>query len=216
MLDFQNVLEAQPEREAREIAIALEQYTRGSADIFAHKTNVDLDNRFIVYDIHDVSNNIKTLAMLVVLDNVWNRIIENRKKGRRTWFYIDEIYLLFNNEVSANFLKQLFKRARKWGGVPTGITQNVEDLLLSDTARSMISNCEFIQMLSQSTIDRQELEALLNISPSQSSYITNRNPGEGLLFVGKALVPFVDKFPKNNELYKAMTSKPDEISDKFK
>lgn len=216
LLDFQNVLEAQPEREAREIAIALEQYTRGSADIFAHKTNVDLDNRFIVYDIHDVSNNIKTLAMLVVLDNVWNRIIENRKKGRRTWFYIDEIYLLFNNEVSANFLKQLFKRARKWGGVPTGITQNVEDLLLSDTARSMISNCEFIQMLSQSTIDRQELEALLNISPSQSSYITNRNPGEGLLFVGKALVPFVDKFPKNNELYKAMTSKPDEISDKFK
>ena len=211
LLDFQNVLEAQPEREAREIAIALEQYTRGSADIFAHKTNVDLDNRFIVYDIHDVSNNIKTLAMLVVLDNVWNRIIENRKKGRRTWFYIDEIYLLFNNEVSANFLRQLFKRARKWGGVPTGITQNVEDLLLSDTARSMISNCEFIQMLSQSTIDRQELEALLNISPSQSSYITNRNPGEGLLFVGKALVPFVDKFPKNTELYKAMTSKPDEM-----
>ena len=190
-------------------------YTTGSLDVFAHHTNVDVDNRFIIYDIKDVGS-LKTMTMLIVLDSIWNRIIQNRKKGKRTWFYIDEIYLLFTNETSASFLKQLYKRARKWNGVPTGITQNVEDLLLSDTARSMLSNCEFIQMLNQAPLDRAELAALLNISPSQLSYITNRNSGEGLLYVGKAIVPFIDRFPKNTNLYKAMTTKPDEIMDEFK
>lgn len=215
LIDFYNVLNAQQEREAKEIAVSLEMYTTGSLDVFAHHTNVDVDNRFIIYDIKDVGS-LKTMTMLIVLDSIWNRIIQNRKKGKRTWFYIDEIYLLFTNETSASFLKQLYKRARKWNGVPTGITQNVEDLLLSDTARSMLSNCEFIQMLNQAPLDRAELAALLNISPSQLSYITNRNSGEGLLYVGKAIVPFIDRFPKNTNLYKAMTTKPDEIMDEFK
>ena len=156
------------------------------------------------------------MGMLIVLDSIWNRIITNRKKGKRTWFYIDEIYLLFTNETSAQFLKELYKRARKWGGVPTGITQNVEDLLLSETARTMISNCEFIQMLNQAPLDRRELAELLNISNTQLSYITNADPGQGLIYVGKSIIPFIDKFPTNTKLYKAMTTKPDELGNKYK
>lgn len=216
LLDFQKVLEAQPEREAHDIAIALEIYTKGSLDVFAHHTNVDNNGRFVIYDIKDIGNNIKTMGMLIVLDSIWNRIITNRKKGKRTWFYIDEIYLLFTNETSAQFLKELYKRARKWGGVPTGITQNVEDLLLSETARTMISNCEFIQMLNQAPLDRRELAELLNISNTQLSYITNADPGQGLIYVGKAIIPFIDKFPTDTQLYKAMTTKPDELGKKFK
>jgi type IV secretory pathway VirB4 component len=216
LLDFQNLLEAQPEREAREIAIALEIYTRGSLDIFAHHTNVNNTGRFVIYDIKDIGNNIKTMAMLIVLDSIWNRIIQNRKKGKRTWFYIDEIYLLFTNETSATFLQQLYKRARKWGGVPTGITQNVEDLLRSETARTMLSNCEFIQMLNQAPLDRAELAHLLNISNTQLSYITNSASGEGLIYTGSSIVPFVDKFPTDTLMYKAMTTKVDEMKKEFR
>lgn len=211
LLDFQKALEAQPEREAKYIATSFELYTRGSQNIFAYKTNVDNNGRFVVYDIKDIGANMKTLAMLIVLDSIWNRLIANRKKGRRTWLYIDEIYLLFTDETSAQFLKELWKRARKWGGVPTGITQNVEDLLMSDTARTMLSNCEFIQMLNQAPLDRKQLAELLNISNTQLSYITNADPGQGLIYIGNAIVPFVDKFPQNTKLYQAMTTKPDEL-----
>lgn len=216
LLDFQRLLEAQSEREAREIAIALELYTKGSQDFFAHKTNVETDARFVVYDIKDIGKNIQTMGMLVVLDSIWNRIIKNRRKGRKTWFYIDEIYLLFANETSAQFLKELYKRARKWGGIPTGITQNVEDLLMSETARTMISNCEFIMMLNQAPLDREELAHLLNISETQLSYITNSNPGEGLIYTGNSIIPFIDKFPQNGKLYAAMTTKVDEIKKEFR
>lgn len=213
LLDLQEKLEEKSNFEAEQLATALNMYTRGSLNLFSKHTNVDYNSRFVVYDIRDITANIKPLALLIVLDNVWNRIIKNKKEGRNTWFYIDEIYLLFKTETSANFLRELWKRARKWGGVPTGITQNVSDLLGNETARTMLSNCEFIQMLNQAPLDRNELAELLNISNTQLSYITNSNPGEGLIYTGSSIVPFVDKFPKNTSMYKAMTSKLEEVTE---
>lgn len=210
--DFQDVLENQNEPEAQELALALEIYTKGSLSIFANKTNVDTDSRFIVYDIKDLGKQLKTMGMLIVLDAVWNRITTNRARGRRTWIYMDEIYLLFSNEYSAQYLFELYKRARKWGAIPTGITQNVEDLLKSDLARSMLSNSDFLLMLNQASSDREELAHLLNISDTQLSYITSSDEGEGLLFSGNSIIPFVDKFPKDTQLYKMMTTKVDEIN----
>ena len=213
LLDLQELLEEQSNFEAEQLATSLEMYTRGSLNLFSKQTNVDYDSRFVVYDIRDVTANVKALALLIVLDNVWNRIIKNKKEGRNTWFYIDEIYLLFKTETSANFLRELWKRARKWGGVPTGITQNVSDLLGNETARTMLSNCEFIQMLNQAPLDRNELAELLNISSAQLEYITNSSPGEGLIYTGSTIVPFVDNFPKNTRMYKAMTSRLEEVTE---
>lgn len=212
LMDFQAKLEEQPGYDAEQLATSLELYTKGSLNLFARHTNVNTDSRFIVYNIKDVQANIKSLAMLVVLDSVWNRIIENRAKGRNTWFYIDEIYLLFKTDTSANFLRDLWKRARKWGAVPTGITQNVTDLLSSEIARTMLSNCDFVQMLNQAPIDRSTLAELLNISTTQLSYITNSSPGEGLIYNGSSILPFKDNFPKNTKMYQAMTSKLEEVT----
>jgi type IV secretory pathway VirB4 component len=211
--DFQNVLESQNERAAKDLAVALELYTRGSLSVFSNKTNVNVDNRFVIYDTKDLGKQLKTMGLLIVLDNIWNRITENRQKGKRTWIYIDEIYLLFTTDYSANFLFELYKRARKWGGIPTGITQNVEDLLGNDLAKSMLANSDFLMMMNQAPTDRIHLANLLNISEAQLTYITNSNEGEGLLFSGNAIIPFEDKFPKNTELYRIMTTKVDEIAE---
>lgn len=212
LLDLQTALDEVSGIEAEDLATSLELYTRGSLSVFAQRTNVEYENRFVVYDIKDIGTSLKSVAMLTVLDNVWNRIIENKKKGRNTWFYVDEIYLLFKTETSANFLRELWKRARKWGGVPTGITQNVADLLGNDTARTMLSNCEFIMMLNQAPLDRNDLSVLLNISSTQLSYITNAQPGEGLIYTGSSIIPFKDNFPKNTKMYRAMTSKMEEVN----
>jgi type IV secretory pathway VirB4 component len=152
------------------------------------------------------------IGMLVVLDSILNRITENRAKGKETYIFIDEIYLLFQHEYSANFLFTLWKRVRKYGAVATGITQNVEDLLQSHTARTMLANSEFIVMLNQASTDRDELAHLLNISELQLSYITNSEAGHGLIKVGSALVPFANKFPTDTKLYRLMTTKPGESS----
>lgn len=210
LCDFQKLLEVQPEADAKEMAISFEMYTKGSLDVFAHKTNVNYNSRFVVFDIHELGKSMNTMTMLVILDNIWNHISKNRALGKRTWFYIDEIHLLLKNEISANFLQSLFKRARKYLGYPTGITQNIEDLLLSETARTMLQNSDFIQMLKQSPMDRAQLAGLLNISPTQLGYITNSNPGEGLIYTGKTIIPFVNKFPTNTKLYKAMSTKSSE------
>ena len=209
--DFYELLLQQPEPEAQNIALALELYCRGSLDTFAHKTNVKTNSRFVVYDIKDIGTGMKEMGLQVCLNDIWNKIIENKKKGKKTWFYIDEFYLLTQTESSARFLQQIWKRARKWGGVPTGITQNVEDLLASKEARGIINNCDFVLMLNQSPLDRVELGHMLNISPTQMSYITNADAGQGLIYTGKFIVPFLDKFPGGNSLYKAMTTKPDEV-----
>lgn len=208
--DFHEQLLKQNEQEAHNIAISLELYTKGSLSIFSNKTNVDVNNRLIIYDTKDLGKQLKKMGMLIVLDNVWNRITKNRALGKRTRLYTDEFHLFFDDDNSANYYFSLYKRARKWGAIPTGITQNVEDLLISDLARRMLSNSDFIQMLNQAPSDRAELAKLLNISDNQLTYVTNSEEGQGLLFVGNSIVPFVDKFPKNTRLYKMMTTKLDE------
>lgn len=209
--DFYNVLVKQPEPEAQRLVLSLEIYIQGTLSVFANKTNVNTTKRLVVYDTMDLGKELKTMGMLIVLDQIWNRITKNRAIGRNTWIYIDEIYLLFKNDYSANYLQELYKRARKWGGIPTGITQNVEDLLLSDLARTMLSNSEFILMLDQAASDREALEGLLKISPEQMHFVTNAEIGQGLLIAGNAIIPFIDKFPKDTELYRMMTTKPDEL-----
>lgn len=208
--DFREELLKQDEPEAKEIALAIELFTDGSLNTFAMNTNVDTTNNLICYDILDLGKQLLPIGMLVVLDSILNRITSNRAKGKHTYIFIDEIYLLFQYEYSANFLFTLWKRVRKYGAYATGITQNVEDLLQSHTARTMLGNSEFIIMLNQAYSDRLELAKLLNISDTQLSYITNVGAGEGLIKVGSALVPFVNRFPKNTELYKLMTTKPGE------
>lgn len=209
--DFYNELRKQQGYDAVELATALEIYAVGSQNIFSEKTNVDCNNRFTVFDIKDVGTSLKTLALLVVLDNVWNQIVDGRNKGRHVWFYIDEIYLLFKSDSSAEFLRTLYKRARKYGGIPTGITQNVDDILQHDIARTMLSNSEFIQMLNQAPLDRNQLAQLLNISPSQLYYITNSSPGEGLIYTGASIIPFKNQLPKDTKMYEAMTTKLEEV-----
>ena len=208
--DFRAELLKQDEPEAKEIALAIELFTHGSLNTFAKPTNVDTDNRLICYDILDLGKQLMPIGMLVVLDSILNRITQNRAKGKQTFIFIDEIYLLFQHEYSANFLFTLWKRVRKYGAYATGITQNVDDLLQSHTARTMLANSEFLIMLNQASTDRIELAKLLNISDLQLSYITNVDAGHGLIKVGSSLVPFANKFPKNTKLYKLMTTKPGE------
>ena len=209
--DFREELLKQNEPEAQEIALAIELFTDGSLNTFAKNTNVDTHSRLVCYDILDLGKQLQPIGMLVVLDSILNRITQNRAKGRNTFIFIDEIYLLFQHEYSANFLFTLWKRVRKYGAYCTGITQNVDDLLQSHTARTMLANSEFIIMLNQASTDRIELAKLLNISDLQMGYITNVGAGQGLLKVGSSLVPFVNKFPHNTELYKLMTTKFGEV-----
>lgn len=205
--DFYAELLRQPEPEARDVALAIELFTEGSLNTFAKPTNVDTDARILCYDIRDLGKQLLPVGMLVVLDSVFNRVIRNRRLGKNTWVYIDEIYILFQHEYSANFLFTLWKRVRKYGACCTGLTQNIEDLLQSHTARTMLANSEFLVMLNQAATDRVELARLLNISDNQLSYITNVDFGRGLIKCGSAIVPFLDNFPKNR-LYRLMTTRP--------
>ena len=207
LADFREELLKQPEPEAHSLALELELFTRGSLNTFAKQTNVDTSNRLICYDILELGEQLRAIGMLVILDSILNRITQNRQAAKRTYIFIDEIYLLFMHEYSAQFLYKLWKRVRKYGAFCTGITQNVSDLLQSYTARTMLSNSEFIVMLNQAATDRIELAKLLNISNEQLSYITNVDAGHGLLKVGSSLVPFENKFPKDTKLYALMTSK---------
>lgn len=210
--DLYKELLDQPEKEAQDIALMLEIYTEGSLNMFADKTNIRMNNRLTVFNTRDLGKQLKGLGLLIVLDCIWNRVCQNRDKGKYTWIYTDEIYLLFANEYSAQFYYELYKRARKWGGIPTGITQNVEDLLRSDTARTMLSNSQFLLLLNQSSSDKKEIQNLLQISDVQLSYITNSDSGNGLLVSGKTIIPITNKFPKKTRLYKVMTTKIDEVS----
>lgn len=200
----------QPESEALQMALAAELFTEGSLNLFAHPTNINMTNRIMCFDIFDLGSQLKTIGMLVMLDFILNRVTGNRKKGRYTHIFIDEIHLFFANEYSAAFLAGSWKRFRKYGGIPTAITQNVEECLRSETARLMLANSEFLTMLNQSATDRAELATLLHISDAQLSHITDPAPGHGLIRVGDTIVPFVNEFPKDTALYRLMTTKPDE------
>ena len=208
--DFRDELLRQTEPEAHSLALELELFTRGSLNTFSKQTNVNTANRLVCYDILELGEQLRAIGMLVILDSIINRITTNRMKGKQTFIFIDEIYLLFMHEYSAQFLFKLWKRVRKYGAYCTGITQNVDNLLQSHTARTMLSNSEFILMLNQAATDRAELAKLLNISDLQLSYITNVDAGHGLIKVGSSLVPFANIFPKNTKLYKLMSTKPGE------
>lgn len=207
LVDLCNDLRKQSEPEANELATAMELFASGSHSTFAQKTNVNIENRLICYDILELGSQLMPIGMLVVLDSILNRITRNRAEGKETYIFIDEIYLLFQHEYSANFLFTLWKRVRKYGAYCTGITQNVDDLLQSHTARTMLANSEFIIMLNQGSTDREELANLLQISETQMTHITNVEVGHGLVKVGSSFVPFERKFPKNTELYKLMSTK---------
>ena len=208
--DLYDCLRAQDEKEAQFLATALEIYVTGSLNVFNHRTNVDIDNRVVCYDIKELGKQLRQLGMLVVQDQVWNRVTRNRETGRTTRYYVDEFHLLLRGELAA-WSVEIWKRFRKWGGVPTGITQNVKDLLASPEIENILENSDYICMLNQAPGDRQILAKKLNISPHQLSYVTQANEGEGLLFYGNVIVPFVDRFPKDTEMYKLMTTKPNEI-----
>ncbi len=209
-IDFYNILKIQEEEEARQLVMDLEIYIEGSLSVFSAQTNVDITKRLVIYDIKDLGKQLKTMGMLIVLDQVWNRITENRERGVRTWLYIDEMQLLFTNEYSENYFFELWSRARKWGAIPTGITQNVETLLLSDLARRMLSNSDFVMMLNQAKSDRTQLVRLFDISEEQEKYVVNSPEGYGLMVFGDTTLPFYDHFPKDTQLYKMMSTKPGE------
>ena len=209
--DLYNKLRSMEEPEAAEVATALELYVTGSLNVFNHQTNVELNNRLVCYDIKHLGQNLKKLGMLIVQDQVWNRVTINRAQRRSTWYYMDEFHLLLREPQTAAYSIEIWKRFRKWGGIPTGITQNVKDLLISREVESIFENSEFIMMLNQAPGDSAELAKRLHISDHQLSHVTQAGEGEGLLFFGNVIIPFVDRFPKDTELYRIMTTKPSEM-----
>ena len=211
--DLYQALLNQDEPEAKHVATALEIYVSGSLNVFNHRTNVELTNRLVCYDIKDLGKQLKKIGMLVVQDQVWGRVTENRSQGRSTRYYMDEMHLLLREEQTAAYTVEIWKRFRKWGGIPTGITQNVKDLLASKEVENIFENSDFIYMLNQAVGDRQILARQLNISPHQLSYVTHSGEGEGLLFYGNVILPFVDRFPANTELYRIMTTRLSEVTE---
>ena len=214
--DLYDALLAQEEKEAHHVATALEIYVKGSLNLFNHRTNVDIQNRLVCYDIKELGKQLKKLGMLIVQDQVWGRVTENRSAGKSTRYYMDEFHLLLKEEQTAAYSVEIWKRFRKWGGIPTGITQNVKDLLSSREVENIFENSDFIYMLNQAAGDRQILAKQLNISPHQLSYVTHSGEGEGLLFYGNVILPFVDRFPQDTELYRIMTTRLSELSPEVK
>ncbi len=205
--DLYNELRSQEEKEAQYIATALEIYVSGSLNVFNHRTNINIENRIVSFDIKELGKQLKKIGMLIVQDAVWNRVTINREAHKSTRYYIDEMHLLLREEQTAAYTVEIWKRFRKWGGIPSGITQNIKDLLASREVENIFENSDFILMLNQASGDRQILAKQLNISPHQLSYVTHSSEGEGLLFYGNVILPFVDRFPRDTELYRIMTTK---------
>ena len=214
--DLYNALRDQDEKEGQYIATALEIYVTGSLNVFNHRTNVNIQSRVVSYDIKELGKQLKKIGMLIVQDQVWNRVTVNRELHKSTRYYIDEMHLLLKEEQTAAYTVEIWKRFRKWGGIPTGITQNIKDLLASREIENVFENSDYVYMLNQAAGDRQILAKQLNISPHQLSYVTHSGEGEGLLFYGSTILPFVDRFPKDTQLYQIMTTKPQETADQEK
>lgn len=211
--DLYEEIKRQPEQEAGRIASALELYVKGSLNVFNHHTNVDISNRIVCFDIKELGKQLKKLGMLVVQDQIWNRVTINRNEHKSTRYYCDEFHLLLKDEQTAAYSVEIWKRFRKWGGIPTGITQNVKDLLSSAEIENIFENSDYIYMLNQAQGDREILAKKLGISPQQLSYVTQSGAGEGLLFYGNTIIPFIDRFPKDTKLYRLMTTIPQEVAD---
>ena len=212
--DLYDEIKRQPEPEAARIAAALELYVHGSLNVFNHRTNVDITNRLVCFDIKELGKQLKNLGMLVIQDQVWNRVTVNRSEGKSTRYYVDEFHLLLRGEVGS-WSVEIWKRFRKWGGIPTGITQNIKDLLASPEIENIFENSDFIYLLNQASGDRKILCERLNISTQQAAHISNSGPGQGLIFFGNVILPFMDDFPQDNELYSIMTTKPGEVVHKM-
>ena len=210
--DLYNALLQQEEKEAHHVATALEIYVKGSLNLFNHRTNVNVENRLVCYDIKELGKQMKKIGMLVIQDQVWGRVTANRNLKKSTRYYMDEMHLLLKEEQTAAYSVEIWKRFRKWGGIPTGLTQNVKDLLASREVENIFENSDMIIMLNQAAGDRQILAKQLNISPHQLSYVTHSGEGEGLLFFGNVILPFVDRFPQDLELYRIMTTKLGEVA----
>ena len=210
--DLYNALRMQDEKEAQYIATALEIYVTGSLNVFNHRSNININSRIVSFDIKELGKQLKKIGMLIVQDAVWNRVTINREAQKSTRYYIDEMHLLLKEEQTAAYTVEIWKRFRKWGGIPTGITQNIKDLLASREIENIFENSDYIFMLNQASGDRQILAKQLNISPHQLSYVTHSGEGEGLLFYGSVILPFVDRFPKDTELYRTITTKPQEMA----
>jgi type IV secretory pathway VirB4 component len=208
--DLYALLKSQPEAEAQRLATALEIYVTGSLNVFNHRTNVNAASRLLCYDIKELGKGLKKIAMLILQDAVWNRVTVNRMKRRTTWFYIDELHLLLKEEQTAAYTVEIWKRFRKWGGIPSGLTQNVKDLLASREIENIFENSDFVYLLNQAPGDRQFIAKQLGISPHQLSYVTHSGAGEGLMIYGSVIIPFIDHFPKDTEIYSLLTSKPQE------
>jgi len=193
---------------ALRVANSLEMYVDGSQNLFNHRTNIDLNNRIICFDIKELGNQLKKVGMLIVQDNVWNRVTLNRAERKVTRYYIDEFHLLLKEEQTAKYSAEIWKRFRKWGGVPTGITQNVKDLLSSAEVENIFDNSDFVYMLNQAAGDRDILAEKLHISPQQMEFVTNSGPGEGLIRYDKVILPFTDNFPTDTVMYSLLTTKP--------
>jgi len=211
--DLYNALRSQDEKEAQYIATALEIYVTGSLNVFNHRTNINIDNRIVSFDIKELGKQLKKIGMLIVQDAVWNRVTVNRNAQKSTRYFADEFHLLLKEEQTASYMVEIWKRFRKWGGIPTGITQNVKDLLASKEVENILENSDYIYMLNQAAGDRQILAQKLNISPHQLSYVTHSGEGEGLLFYGSTILPFVDRFPKDTLLYKLMTTRLSDLAE---
>ena len=209
--DLYNELLKQPEPEAARVAAALELYVSGSLNVFNHRTNVELSNRLVCFDIKQLGKQLKKLGMLIIQDQVWNRVTINRAASKATRYYMDEFHLLLREEQTAAYSVEIWKRFRKWSGIPTGITQNVKDLLSSREVENIFENSDFVLMLNQAGGDQAILAKQLTISPQQMKYVTHAEAGEGLLFYGNVILPFIDRFPTNTELYRVMTTKPEEV-----
>lgn len=210
LVDFYDDLVLQPQPEAQNIALSLERYVKGALDIFAHTTNLEIKNRFTVYDIKEIGAGLMELGLQVCLDNIWNKMITNHEKNKRTWIYIDEFYIMMQRDSSASYISQIWKRARKWDGFPCAITQNVEDMLKSEDARTIINNCSFIILLGQAPLNKQQLSNMYSLSSVEQKYISSAKPGMGLIYTNENIIPVNDDFPKNTKLYKLMTTRPDE------
>lgn len=209
--DLYNMLKKQKEEVGQKLATEMEIYVTGSLNVFNHQSNVDLNKKLICFDIKELGTQLRKIGMLVIQDQVWNKVSRNRDMQKTTRYYIDEFHLLLKEQQTASYSVEIWKRFRKWGGIPTGITQNVKDLLMSKEIENIFDNTEFILLLNQASGDRDILAQKLRISRPQLKYITNSGEGEGLLFFGAIKVPFIDKFPKDTELYRMMTTKPDEV-----
>ena len=208
--DLYNALKEQPEAEAQRVATALELYVHGSLNVFNHRTNIDIHNRLVCFDIKELGKQLKKLGMLIIQDQVWGRVTENRELHANTWFYCDEFHLLLKEEQTAAYSVEIWKRFRKWGGIPTGLTQNVGDFLRSEEIEGILGNSDFVYLLNQNAKDQAILADKLGLSDKQLSYVTNSEPGSGLILFDNVVIPFVDKYPTDTKTYRIMNTKPEE------